>query len=390
MQNKISTVDAPLISRRECAALLPAVRNRGKDLKRLVPLVHAELDAADLNLRPLKLAKWLLECTLVRGRNFIYCPSLRFIGGPLNFSDKEVCEILLGYDKRENGVRTRHVAGLEEIGFVHRRELRLDKGWLLTVRPDWSRWDIPRLYSSASHSKAVMETDALCAEFQRRMNLREIDDWFPDLSAVLADLDADVALEKLDAPLRSENETAGGAGRSFSSNTDAPDVLSVTGCGANASRHSESRNADLRGNGRAIPTFGTPSRARARCNWNLEIGIENLQLQVASDASRDELEKIKVALNDGDERRFIAAARLVISARDWDDGRKERHQGDGGKWRNRFKHAPTRSLAIAVMLDCVEQRNFSGNAAEDLWFRWGGVALDAARFASAQKKLEDS
>lgn len=122
-----------------------------------------------------------------------------------------------------------------------------------------------------------------------------------------------------------------------------------------------------------------PSRARARCNCNLEIGIENLQLASAAQADRDELEKIKVGLDSGVERVALAAARLVVTVRDWDDGRIERPKGDGGKWTNRWRHKDSKGVMVATMLEAIESGCFGGGATQDIWERFGGLALDTIR-----------
>jgi hypothetical protein len=379
MQSEISKADAPLVSRRERAALSPAESNRQAfgfycteilRLNCLSPTQH--------------LVAWLLGFrTLKQGFNSVDYSTLEELtdlgdgSGPF-----------AGLGANDLSPALRHLRGL---GIVHidpksNVEAAMPL-WTLLVIADsgqWSgvpangwRWAADGLARLKAQSCRQRHTGALHG-LAREADLH-------DGRAAVMPMVHRVAA---DAPLAENGKiTATNGRRYFSANADAPDVPPKAGRDAVASRHSESRNADLRGNARAIPKVGMRAdiRARARCNWNLEIGIENLQLQVASDASRDELEKIKVALNEGDERRFIAAARLVIGARDWDDGRTERHQGDGGKWRNRFNHAPSKSLVIAVMLDCVEQRNFSGSAAQDLWKRWGGKALDAARFAAAPK-----
>src|SRR5258707_700061 len=94
-----------------------SARERERALGGFVPVVLAALDRVELNHRPYRLAKYLVQCTLARGRNFMFAPSLRFIGGPFNFSDSDVCDILTGYQKAGQ----LRVRGLEEIGFVNRR-----------------------------------------------------------------------------------------------------------------------------------------------------------------------------------------------------------------------------------------------------------------------------
>lgn len=134
------------------------------------------------------------------------------------------------------------------------------------------------------------------------------------------------------------------------------------------------------GNGRER---GGPSRARARSNSNqINIGIENLPIQ---SMERNVVEALKVAIADGKEREFCAAACQVMGPMDWLDGRKEHWIGEGGKWRLRFRHGPSTNTVRAVFLDMIETGNRGGACAHDLWIRFGGFALDAAR-----KKLEDS
>lgn len=62
-------------------------------LRGLAPLMFAALERRQLNGRPLRLAKWLVKCTLMKGENWLYAPTLEFIGGPLGFNKSAVEDI---------------------------------------------------------------------------------------------------------------------------------------------------------------------------------------------------------------------------------------------------------------------------------------------------------
>lgn len=160
-----------------------------QDLKRLVAPTLAALSRVNLNARPYRLARWLVECTLARGVNFMFAPRLDFIAGPLKFNKSEVHEILHGY--KSSG---QPVAGLVEIGFVRVRECALDRGWLLIIQPDASRWDVAAVFSAEDHARRLADVDAVRLAFAQQLESREIAEWFPDLKAVLDDVSLDNAL----------------------------------------------------------------------------------------------------------------------------------------------------------------------------------------------------
>lgn len=183
-----------------------AQRHVAAAMRGLAPGVLMAIDRSGLNLTARLLAKWLVQCTLLRGRNFVYAPALRFIAGPLRFSDSEISDILRGRRRQTgsglnyspppaNGA-SRDVPGLEESGFVRRRQAGPDGGWLLVVQPEWRRWDVKWMYGEDVLARWVRDMDVLAGEFGRRLGLREIDDWFPDLEQVLAEVSTIEALKQ--------------------------------------------------------------------------------------------------------------------------------------------------------------------------------------------------
>ena len=114
-------------------------------------------------------------------------------------------------------------------------------------------------------------------------------------------------------------------------------------------------------------------RARARVD-KLLIGNSCKGLTTAM--SRIDL---KVAISDGNETEFCLAARQIMGADDWDDGRPGRWKGDGAQWRMRHRHAQSRGVAIAVFLDMIETEKTGGGTAKNLWNEWGGRQLEAER-----------
>lgn len=371
-QMAVKIPDAPIISRRDVAR---QVKDRAAGAA-YGPWMD-DLRRAILTPTQKAIAELLAEDTLLRGFWSVCYARL-----------EDLVFDMAGEPPRVNLSANDLSPALKQLDAMHlvRSEFGVRAGWYVLVMPS-SGWNVQWHRPASRRAVRWMHLDGL-----RRAAAPFLPSFAPD--ADLYDALARAvpsASANSDARVESGIETVSEPRRSFSvQSEDAPSVPPMAGRGALPPRHSEIRNANLPAKARGVPKVGmqTDRYARARCNWNLEIGIENLQLKIASDASRDELEKIKVALNDGDVRQFCAAARLVISARDWDDGREDHPRGDGGKWRNRFNDRASRSLAVAVMLDCVEQENFSGAAAEDLWSRWGGGELDDARWKNLRNLFQ--
>ena len=160
---------------------------------------------------------------------------------------------------------------------------------------------------------------------------------------------------------------------------DAREVCRDKATPCDAPRRSESRNAEMRenkGNARGVPKVRTP--------LSIERGTER-EIKLPIGRTMD-VEDLKLAIADGDEPEFVRAAEQVIGSVNWNDGRPERHMGDGSKWRCRFRHGPSRKVVRSVFLDVIESGGKNPAAAVEFrWKQFGGAVLDNARLA---KKLD--
>jgi hypothetical protein len=113
-------------------------------------------------------------------------------------------------------------------------------------------------------------------------------------------------------------------------------------------------------------------RARARVDKLLIDNCKSLSMTM----SREEL---KLAISDGDEREFCQAARQIMGAKDWDDGRLNGRKGEGAQWRMRYRHHSCKNVTIAVFLEMIESAMTGGGMVKKLWLEWGGRDLDVIR-----------
>ena len=151
--------------------------------------------------------------------------------------------------------------------------------------------------------------------------------------SVAADLhDARATVEPMagqraaDAPLIEIGKgTATEGRRSFSANADAPDVPPMAGRDACASRHSESRNADLRGNARAIPKVGTPCGRASDSSLKTKDSRLKINLKSWSDYSMEQKKSALIELEDcNSDDRVRGLLNIILG----DDVTVR----DGGKW----------------------------------------------------------
>ena len=248
MQNTLN--QAAVISRREPAAISALVLNWEFDarLKKLIGPLFREIKRRDFNKRHRLLLEWLVECTLARGRCWVYASSLERLAGPLGFGRSAVHEILHGAVSPMGSP----VAGLVELGCVRVRECA-DGGWLLVLVPDASRWGVVAAYSAEMHAVKVADADTVCAQFAAQLESGSVADWFPDLDVVM------------DAVRLEEALTVAGGGRKVVQPADAPRVLGRRESACESRGRSEYRNAETLGNARGVPKFGTsPTTTRAR------------------------------------------------------------------------------------------------------------------------------
>jgi hypothetical protein len=154
-----------------------------------------------------------------------------------------------------------------------------------------------------------------------------------------------------------------------SANPDAPDAVQNERRGAGAVRRSDFRNADSPAKARCVPAFGTPSRARAALSSGTKSSISALTLSV---------EQLKDLIRSGRENDFVQAMQAMIPTHE---------NGDGGKWRAKWRRAELNPFVVAMFEGIVEK------IAEGTLHR--AVALEAHFYwqdfggAAAEKKLRN-
>ena len=249
---------------------------------------------------------------------------------------------------------------------------------LLLVIADATQWAVPAdgWLFSAEEEQEVMVHLLAC---RRRWTAQ-----LPELAedADLCDARAAVAVEAAasHAPVEPDNRdrSACRVGAFVRPTGDAPELCRTKAMPCVAPRRSESRNAETPTKARCVPKVGTPIEIE-RCETETEI-----KLPIGSVAQPADL---KLAIAEGDEREFCAAACVVMGRRDWEDGRPHNPIGDGSKWRMRFRHQPSRAKVRAVFLDMLERGQAGGAVAEFRWKQFGGQALDASRLKFFKESL---
>lgn len=303
-----------------------------REIKQLVAPTLAALSRVNLNARPYRLARWLVECTLARGVNFLFAPRLEFIAGPLGFTKTEVHEILHGYSSLG-----RPVAGLVEIGFVRVRECALDKGWLLVIIPDASRWDVAAVYSAADHAKRLADVDSVRLAFARQLESREIAEWFPDLDAVLDEVSLENALL---ASRQGPSEALPVAMRGCES-SDAHEISGATDHGVAASRVSSTlQDAHAVQNGtqpRAVRRGRSEIQNRARCENTGKSGDVlkfRTPVKQLNSLQQKTVQPLNSAKCSDDSNRLLAELEKQFARVEGAQAARSEMVNSGGNWRN--------------------------------------------------------
>ena len=347
-------IDAPLISRFDRAAR----RSARSSLSNLASLFLRDVRRAKLTPTQRDLAELICADSLEAGFTDVVYKSLVDLvmesgaAGPvLNLGRNDISLSL-------NGNKAKGIPGLVDYGIVRVEvaELEGQRRWLVTPQVDWRRWGCSWRVS-------------LERRLERRLAMmvarREGAAFFPGLSpeADLVDaLDAvqcgSVGVSPATLPAVSHGRSASvgvspGAVAEYA--TDAP-RFSPTRDGPIIRGGSEFQNASCKGS--KLKAFKT-------CN------LEDLKGKLGSDVEAD----------------FCVAARQIIGASNWDDGRPGRYfTGDGGKWRNRWHHPASRSTVLSVFQTMIEDGvgRKPGGRAESLWKLYGGPELDSCRLASKE------
>jgi hypothetical protein len=247
---------------------------------------------------------------------------------------------------------------------------------LLLVIADVQQWSVPDngwLFTLEEEKELLMHLLACRQRWTAQ---------FPELgeSADLHDARAALAVESAANALVVPTKTNAAAcrGASFGGHaTDAREACFGPKERAKAPRRSDFQNAENAANAGSVPTFGT----RLTISSETETVSETLPI-----GSAMPLHELKLAIADGDEREFCAAARQIMGS-DWDDGRPRHWQGEGSKWRMRYRDGKSRRIVRAVFLDMIERRQAGGGTAEFRWKQFGGAALDEARLKNFKESL---
>ena len=373
MQSEISTADAPLVSRRDVAA---AVKDRASI--GAFGFVMDDLRRAILTPTQRSVMELIVEDSLQRGFWSVCYARL-----------EDLVFDMAGEPPRVNLSANDLSPTLKRLHAMHliRAEFGARAGWYVLVLPS-SGWNVQWHRPASRRALRWMHLDGL-----RRAAA-------PFLPSFAPDADLYDALARAVPGASSAAENAGeekilASRQDFSSaqKADAPDVQPMAGRGACASRHSESRNADLRGNARAIPKVGTPC-ARVELDRKLDSKIGHKTGQnnpIGMDSLKREELKSKLP---GDQREFCYVARIIIGNDAWSQP-SNGYAANAIKWTLRWKAGGEhRRKAVAVFAEILSAdfqiRTTPAQAAQELWNQFGGAALDAARFAASPKKLKES
>lgn len=258
---------------------------------------------------------------------------------------------------------------------IIRAEWSQPDGWYVLVLPLCANWNVSWRCPASRRAQRWMHLDGL-----RRAAAPFLPAFAPD--ADLYDALARAGLDAssvADAPMvetaREGKSLASRQPFSSSQKVDAPVVLRAEERGAEAWRkqgHSESRNANLQGNGRVIPKVGmrTDSYAGAALSSGTISSKSALTLSV---------QELKDLIRSGSEDDFVKAMQAMIPTHE---------RGDGGKWRAKWRRIKLKPFVVRMFEGIIEKiaegtlQRAGALEAHFYWQDFGG--------ARAEKDLEDS
>jgi hypothetical protein len=367
-----------------------------RSLRALVAPTHAALDRACLNARPRALARFLVELTLAQGRDRCRLLNALQLGRLHGFSESDISEVCFnGYTKR--GVFTKSLVAM---GIIARMDLPLDRGWVVVLNPNYSRWDVVWMHSVAERRALVRSVAAQTSELERQLAAGDIEWQFPSLAAVLPEADVSEALRlaAVDAGGASCHLAAGDAlvanapGRAGGSSgrvcgvepKDAPVVCSARLERSGAVRTSEfpkSKSQRIRGGFGNSEVKHIVTRARASSS-------QSSQRLKASSSLTLSVEQLKNLIRSGDENDFVCAVQSLIPLHE---------NGDGGKWRRRWRVATLKPFVLRAFEGVIEalsagelSRWQPGARAEIFWRDFGGVQAENLLREKIKESLQSS
>ena len=294
------------------------------------------------------------KATLKRGFTFFYLSSLAQL---TQVYPKTAPFAGLGKNDLSPGLAALASFGILKLEEKNALEAGAFPATVLTVFADVQQWSV-----RASDWAYTLEDERRLAEHWEACSRQ--------FTPALAELGESADLHDARAAVSAESAAA----RLIRPTVDAREVRPDVIRSASAPRRSDSQNAKTPANTRSVPAFGTRLTITSESESGSEI------LPIGSDIAVPDL---KIAVAEGDEREFCAAARQIMGAKDWDDGRAAHWQGEGSKWRMRHRDPKSRRTVRSVFLDMIEHAQSGGATAEYRWKQFGGTTLDNARLAEA-------
>lgn len=365
-----------------------------KVCRKLVAPTHAALLRADLSSRHRLLAGEIVSASLAKGRQFARVIDARQLGALRQFSFSDVADILNG--RKVNGV---WVPGLVELKIVWKKDLPDDKGWVVVMNPNHSRWEVKWLHTEKQRLTHLALLDEQARILERQLVSGAVFEWFPDVRAMLHNGDLEDAV-KLLAPVdggsqqtdaherttddglatpmasrprpvvrRADSERAQADGRAAVTGSDAVDAHDVPplrperSCAAHDSVLPNRKPPEIGGDS-ILPNrrFGNIESTRARTVNGEQKQITVQQLNCYGD--KDE------------SNRLLADLRIEFARAHGNEAADAEMQRSGGNWRRVARAMPQRlEREIAALRAHI---NEGGHFTKNAWF-WLRYYLVTAR-----------